>query len=135
MSAEPLGAELNRCQRIFDLVCEPPCDLTPCRDLLRPNERRHVVQDEHEAFARAAVADERCRHRREMELLALSRNGDFLRRRLRLSALGTGDERADWLQIRAIENGASRLAHNRPIEAQEPRGSAVDGRNGPSGID
>jgi hypothetical protein len=39
MPLQTFGRQLDRGQGILDLVREPPCHLTPCRNLLRPDER------------------------------------------------------------------------------------------------
>ena len=46
VAPQALGGELDRRQRILDLVRETPRHLAPGGDLLRPDERRHVVEDE-----------------------------------------------------------------------------------------
>src|SRR2546430_7687770 len=47
-----LFRSLNRRQRILDLVGEAPCHFAPRGNLLRPDQRRDIVQDEHDAFRR-----------------------------------------------------------------------------------
>ena len=55
LPAHALGAELNRRQRVLDLVRQTPRDVAPRRHALRPDERRHVVEDEHRAAGAAVV--------------------------------------------------------------------------------
>ena len=129
MAPQSLGAQLDRCQRILDFVREPPRHLAPRRDLLRANERRHIVEDQHDALRRAAVADERGGDRRKMQLLTFARNRDFLRGRLGLAAAGPGQQRAERLQIGTAEDAERRLADDRSLDAQEPRRRAVDRRD------
>src|SRR5437870_2483132 len=69
-----LGRQLNRRQRILDLMRQPPRDFPPRRHLLRANERRHVVQHEQQSGGFTGIADERRRDNRKLELLALARN-------------------------------------------------------------
>ncbi len=115
MAAQPLGRQLNRRQRILDLVRQPPRHLAPRGHLLRADERRHVVEHEDDAFGRAAVADQRRRDGGEMQLLPFARQRDLLRRRLRLAARGVGEQRAERLQVGAIEHRARRLADDLPV--------------------
>ena len=61
---------------------QPAGDLAPRRDLLGPDERGHVVEDEDGPFARAGLADQRRGDRRQMELVSIAREGDLLRRRI-----------------------------------------------------
>ena len=79
MASEPLGAELNRRQRVLDLVRQPPRHLTPGRGSLRANERRDVVEDHHHAVGRPIVAAQRRGHDREMDLAPFERHRDVLR--------------------------------------------------------
>ena len=79
MAPEPLGAELNRRQRVLDLVRQPARHLAPRRGLLRANERRDVVEDHHHAIGRAIVAAQRRGHHREMDLAPFERDRDVLR--------------------------------------------------------
>ena len=50
MPPQPLGGQLNRRQRILDLVGQAPRHLAPRRDLLRADQRRHVVEHQHDAL-------------------------------------------------------------------------------------
>ena len=108
MAAQPLGGQLNRRQRILDLVRQPPRHLAPRRHLLRADQRRHVVEHEDQPFGRAALADQRRRDRREMQLLAVALNGDLLGGRLRARRAGPGSSEpgAKRLQIGALEHRA-----------------------------
>ena len=44
---QALGGELNRCERIFDFVCQTTCDFTPRQGALRGNYGRDVVAYQH----------------------------------------------------------------------------------------
>ena len=48
MTAQPFRAQLNRRQRILDLVRQPACHFPPRRNLLRSHERADVVEDDHQ---------------------------------------------------------------------------------------
>ena len=95
VTLEPLGRELDRRQRVLDLVREPARDLAPCGDLLRADERRHVVQHENLPFVRAAVADQRRRHDRQMRLVPLARDRDLRSTGWRLRVAPLREERRD----------------------------------------
>ena len=55
MPAHALGAQLNRRQRVLDLVRQPPRHVAPGGDPLRPDQRRHVVEDQHRAGRRTVA--------------------------------------------------------------------------------
>ena len=126
--AEPLGAELDRRQRILDLVRQPPRDVAPRRDALRANERRHVVEHEDRAFRPAVVAGEQRRRRGQVNLAVVARQRDFLhdapatRRRGRLRPAGS-----KRLQIR---RGRTSPCAGRPmrgrVQPEQPAGGAVE---------
>ena len=82
MAPHALGAQLNRRQRILDLVREPPRHFAPGRHLLRANQRRHVVEHQHHAV-RSFGAAKRRRHGGQLELALVARQRNLLRRRLR----------------------------------------------------
>ena len=135
MAPQPLGAQLDRRQRILDLVRQPSRHLAPGRDLLRADERRHIVEHQHDAFRRPALADERRRHGRQMDLLPVAGDGNLLRGRLRHGAAGSGEQRRQRLEIGPIEHGQRGLADNRAGQAEQPRRRAVDRRHRAAGID
>ena len=56
LAAQPLGGELNRRQRILDLVREPPRHFAPGRVALRLQQRRDVVEHDRVAVRAVAVA-------------------------------------------------------------------------------
>ena len=68
VASQPLGAELNGRQRVLDLVRQAPRHLSPGRHLLRPHERRHVVEDDDEAIAPAGFPAQRRHHHRQVQL-------------------------------------------------------------------
>ena len=129
--AQALGGQLDRRQRILDLVREPPRHLAPRGDLLRPDERRHVVEHQHDAFVRAAVADERRRHGREVKLLPVPLHARFPGRPAEPLARGrAGDQRLERLEIGRVEHRARPAwPTTDAIEAEQARGGAVDHRD------
>ena len=56
LAAQPLGGELNRRQRILDLVREPPRHFAPCGIALRLQERRDVVEHDRVAVRAVGIA-------------------------------------------------------------------------------
>ena len=135
MAPQPLGAQLDRRQRILDLVREPARHLAPGGDLLRADERRDVVEHQHDAFRRPALADERRRHGRQMNLLAVASHGNLLRGRLGHGAARTREQRRQRPEIGPVEHGERGLADNRARQAEQPRRRAVDRRDRAAGID
>ena len=129
MAPQPFGRELNGRQRILDLVSQTPRHFAPRGHLLRANQRRHIVEHQHDALGRPRVADERRRNGREMHLLPFPRQRDVIRGRLHLAVSGTGQHLAKRLQVRPVEDGQRGLSDNLPVQTQEPRGGAVDRRN------
>ena len=126
VAAQPLGRQLDRRQRILDLVRQPPRHLAPRGDLLRADERRDVVEHEHGALGRAGFADERRRHGGEVQLLAVA--GD--RRSPAAPARAwrparAGEQRAERLQIGAVEHRARRLADDRARSRLSSRAAAL----------
>ena len=99
MTAEAFCRELNRRERILDFVCEPPRHLTPRRDLLRSNQRRHIVEHEHDTFRRADVAGKRRHDDGKMQLLTFARDGNFLDAQLGFAASGGGEQLPDGLEV------------------------------------
>ena len=73
LTSHPLRAQLNRRQRVLDLVREPARDVAPGGDALRPDERRHVVEHEHGAGERAVLPLQRGRGGGQVQLAAVSR--------------------------------------------------------------
>ena len=76
-----LGAQLDRRQRVLDLVRQTPRDLAPRGDLLRANQRRHVVEHQHHAVGPFSAVQRRG-DRRQLQLAIVARQRDLLRRRL-----------------------------------------------------
>ena len=112
MAPQPLGRELDRRERVLDLVRQAARDLAPRGDLLRADERRHVVQHQHHAFVRAAVADERRGDDGQMHLLPFAHDRDLLRDRLGDFAARRAEERAERLEVWRARTLAGRLAHH-----------------------
>ena len=65
---------------------EPARHLAPRRDLLRPNQRGHIVDDQHGAVETAVRAGHTRRRRDDMALPALAHERHFLRERIHLGA-------------------------------------------------
>ena len=121
MPPEPLGTQLDRGQRVLDLVSEPARHLTPGGDLLRPDERRDVVEHQHGACGRARFADQRRRDDGEMELLAVARYRDLLGGGLAPAPPGPGQQGRDRFQIGARESRLDRLATLERLSSQQAR--------------
>ena len=103
--------------------------LAPRGHLLRADERRHVVEDEDNAFRQTDVADQGRRGHREMNLLTVARDRDLLSRRFGAAAAQALEQRRDRLQVGPIESGLRGLADNRSIQTEQPGRRAVDGRD------
>ena len=125
MPAHPLGGELNRRQRVLDLVRQPPRDVAPGRDPLRPHQRRHVVEHQHRAFVRARLALQRRRRGRQVDLAPLARERDFLRRPASPTRRDRAHERRERLQILARRAPASTGAPTMPRSTSSRRSAAA----------
>ena len=60
MAAQPLGRELNRGERIFNLVRDPTRDFAPRFHPLDLGELAHVLQEQHRAQLAIALAERAC---------------------------------------------------------------------------
>ena len=80
--AHAFGRQLNWRQRILDFVRKPPRHLSPGGDLLRANERRHVVQHKDAALVVAVSAGQACDRGRDVQVAPLAHHGHFLRERV-----------------------------------------------------
>ena len=89
LALQPLGRQLDRRQRVLDLVRQPARHLAPRRHLLGADERRDVVEHDHRALEAAGAVEPRRRHR-QGHLAAVAGQRHFLRDRL---ALGRGRRR------------------------------------------
>ena len=126
LAAHALGAELNRRQRVLDLVRQTPRDVAPRRHPLRPDERRHVVEDEHRAAGAAVVAQERRRGGGEVQLAALAEERDFLHRRRLAAVASLPQQDLERLEILALADVLGARADDRPIDLEQAERRAVD---------
>ncbi len=130
LPAHALGAQLDRRQRILDLVRQPPRHVAPRRHALRPDERRHVVEDQDRAAGTAIVAQQRRRRRREVELAPVAQRARSPappaappppRRRARWH-----EQRRERLQILAPAQVLGPRADDRAVDFEEAQRRAVD---------
>ena len=126
LPAHALGAQLDRRQRILDLVREPPGDVAPRRHALRPDERRHVVEHEDGAARAAIVAQELRRGRGEVYLAPVAQQRHFLHRRHRTAATRLCQERLERAKILALPELLGADADDRPVHFQQAKRRAVD---------
>jgi hypothetical protein len=64
---QALRRQLNRRQRVLDLVRQPPRDFAPCGHLLCPDERRHVVKNDDDAVCPPFRPSQRRHHDEQMQ--------------------------------------------------------------------
>ena len=79
VAAHPLGAQLNRGQRVLDLVREPARHVAPGRHPLRPDQRGHVVEHQDRPLEAAVLAEQRRGGGREVQLAPFARQRELLR--------------------------------------------------------
>ena len=109
LAAHPLGAQLNRRQRVLDLVGQPPRHVAPGGDPLRPDERRHVVEHQHRAGERPSSPDERRRGGGQVQLAPFAGQRELLRpAAARRAAAGLAQQRLERLEIVAREQRVGR---------------------------
>ena len=108
MAAQPLGAELDRRERVLDLVRQPTRDLAPGRDPLRTNQRRDVIEDHDHAIGRAVVAAQRRGHHRQVDFAPLEGDRDFLRTQVFAVAQRVVDGDGQRLELPRAEHGRRR---------------------------
>ena len=104
LPAHSLGAQLNRGQRILDLVRQAARHVAPRRHPLRPDERRHIVEHENRAANAAVVAQERRRRRSQMQLAAVAQPARFPARRRRIRPPRLLQQDLERLEILARED-------------------------------
>ena len=118
MPAQAFGRELNRRERILDLMGQTPRHLAPCGHLLRANQRRDVIEHHDDPLGRTRVADQCRRDRRQVHFLPIPCQHDVVGGRLHFPRRSAPEELADGLQIGAIEYGQRRLSDDLPVQAQ-----------------
>ena len=132
LALQPLGRQLDRGQRVLDLVRQPARHLAPRRHLLGADERRDVVEDDHRALEAAGAVEPRRRHR-QGHLAAVAGQRQLLRHRLAPGAGGVVDQRGHRRER------AQHLRHRPPLdpgaEAEQARGGGVDPADRPVGVD
>ena len=126
VTAHPLGRELDRRERVLDFVRQPPRDVAPRRDPLRPHERGHVVEDEDRALVRAGVPLQRRRRRGQVNLAPVARERDLLPRRLARARGDRSDQRRERQQVLAAEHLLDRRADDAGFDLEEPGRRGVD---------
>ena len=125
--AHALGRELDRRQRVLDLVGEPARHLAPGRHLLRAHERRHVVEDDHGAPGAEPSEPGRRHHGRRP-------GGGRARARARCTSRSWREtrpgeqaqhEREDLLAARAAQDLSRAAARRAPASSSSRRQAAA----------
>ena len=135
MPAHAFGGQLDRRQRVLDLVREAPRDFAPGGHLLRPDERRHVVEHDDDAVGAAIVAAQRRRHDREMQLAAAARQRHVARADVAAASQCFVDDVSQRLQVAVAEGLARRKPGDRRVDAKQPRGGGIRGADAAERID
>ena len=119
--------QLNRRQRVLDLVRQPPRHFAPRRDLLRADQRRHVVEHEHRRLPAR-------RRRRRARVATAARCSSWPSRAIAISC-GAGSRRAVPRRASSAPSGCRSARSNTVgagcptivgVEAEQPRRRAVD---------
>jgi hypothetical protein len=133
VALQALGRQLDRRERILDLVRKPPGHLPPRRHLLRPDERRHVVEHEHRAFEPGRPVQARRRHG-EGHFAALAGDAHLLRHRLRAGPGGIVEHGGHGREV-----GAEHLGDRPPFDSgrqrEQPRRRRIDAADASGRVD
>ena len=126
MAPEPFRTQLYRRQRVLDLVSKASSDISPRRDALCPDERRHVI--EHHDGAVNAIGI--CRQGRggygQMDLSAIGPERDFLGGSIAAAWARVHQHACQRLQTGALEHAGRRLTENRSVENQQSSRCTID---------
>ena len=135
LAAQPLGRQLNRRQRVLDLVRQAPRHFTPRRHLLRADQRRHVVHHQHRAVEAAVGAGDARRRRHDVTLAPVAHQRHFLRKGIHLGARGLVEHLVHRRQVGPREHVDRGTADHIGGDFEQPHRRGIDRADAPAAID
>ena len=125
VATDPLRAQLNRGERVLDLVRQAARNVAPRGYSLSPKQWRHIIKHHYDAIQLVLTWQAR-RRDGEMTLSTFPRQRHLLRRASQRPAAGLTQHRPERREVRPFEHRGGRLPDHRRVDVQQPGSRGVD---------